>query len=147
MTSLSDNTIDGLIRRIKTVRSVSDFVFAAEYPPREMPHPIGKYVVTVINAGMRIKRRFVGDRVAGNAQGTLYQITLRLRVYAPAQTSGAALLRATCLLADAVELSDSERSVQDLSFSGIAYDPAAHTVYRDLTVTLFCMAAGEVQDD
>lgn len=147
MISLADNTIDDLIRRVRRVRSMENYVFAAEYPPRETPHPIERYVVTPVNTEMRIKRRFVGDRIAPDRTGTLFQAGLLLRVYAPEKSVGSALLRATSLLADAVEAADEDRIVQDIAFSCIHYDPTVHTVYRDLTVTLWLALSGEAQDD
>lgn len=147
MTTLTDNTIDGLIKRIKAIRPVSEFVFSSEYPPREMPNPIGKYVVTVGNTGTRIAERFIGDRAAADRKGALYQVTLRLRMYAPESSAGAALLRASSLLADAVERADTERAVQDIVLSGVVYDTAARTVYRDLTVTLMYVLSEVERDD
>lgn len=147
MTTSADNTIDELIKRVKALRAMSCFVFASEYPPREAPYPIDRYVVTAVNAGMRIKRRFVGDLVAEDRKGALYQTTLRLRVYAPQNSSGAALLRATSLLCDALEHADAQRIVQDISFSDISYDTTARTVRRDLTVTLYLLLSEEVPDD
>lgn len=147
MTSLADNTIDELIRRVKAISPVGEFVFASEYPPREMPNPINRYVVTVGNTDVRIKRRFIGDRIAARRRGTLYHVTLRLRVYAPENSAGAALLRATALLADAVEKADTDRALQDLSLSGIVYDTTARTVYRDLTLTLGYALGKEADDD
>lgn len=147
MTSLTDNTIDELIKRVKTIAAVSDFVYTAEYPPREMPNPIGKYVVTVGNTGVRASRRFIGNRAADDRRGVLYEVTVRMRVYAPEESSGAALLRASSLLADAVDQADTDRMVQDIALSGIVYDTTARTVYRDLTLTLGMVLSGEVQDD
>ena len=147
MTTLTDNTIDELIKRVKALRPVGDFVFASAYPPREIAYPIGRYTVAVGNTGMRIKRRFVGDRVASDRKGTLYQVMLCLRLYAPVNSAGAALLRASCLLADAVEHADDDRAVQDIAFSGVAYDTAARTLYRDLTLTLVYVLSEEVRDD
>ena len=147
MTSLADNTIDELIKRVREIRSVSDFVFTSEYPPREMPNPIGKYAVAVGNTATRVKRRFVGDRSAADRRGALYETVLRLRVYAPENSSGAALLRASSLLADAIGTADDDRLVQDVALSAVVYDTTARTVYRDLTVTLAYILSEEENDD
>ena len=147
MTTSMDNTIDELIRRIKEDRAVSDFVFLSAYAPRERPNPIGKYVVTVENTGVGIKHAFIGSRVAEGERGALYECTVRLRTYAPENTSGSALLRATSLLADAADRADTDRCVQDMHLFGIVYDAVTRTVYRDLTITLACVLSEEVCDD
>ena len=147
MTSLTDNTIDELIKRVKATPAVSGFVFASEYPPREMPNPIGKYVVSVGNTGVRTSRRFIGDRIADNRKGVLFEVTVRLRVYAPEESSGAALLRASSLLADAVERADTDHAIWDSALSCVVYDTTARTVYRDLTLTLGYVLSEEVLHD
>lgn len=147
MTSLADNTIDELIRRVKAQPTVGCFVFASEYPPREMPNPIDKYVVTVGNAGVVPCRRFLGDRVAADSRGSLYEAALRLRVYAPENSAASALLRASSLLADAVERADADRALQSLSLDGVVYDTTARTVYRDLRLTLAYVLCEEACDD
>lgn len=147
MTSLADNTIDELMKRVRALRGVSEFVFSSEYPPREMPSPIGKYVVTVGNTELRAKIRFVGAQPAPDRRGALYEAILRLRVYAPENSSASALLRASSLLADAVERADSDRCVQDIVLSQVVYDATARTVYRDLTVTVWLVLSEEAHDD
>ena len=147
MTTSADNTIDELIKRVREIRGVSEFVFAAEYPPRETPNPIGKYVVTVGNTATGVKRRFVGGRTAVDRRGALYEIVVRLRVYAPEHSSAATLLRASSLLADAVEKADCDCIVQDVALSQVVYDTTARTVYRDVTATVWLLLSEEVQDD
>ena len=147
MTSLADNTIDELIKRVKALTQQYGFVFAAEYPAREMPNPIGKYIVTVGNTGVKTSRRFLGDRVTRGRTGVLYEIGLRLRVYAPEESSGAALLRASSLVADAVEQADKDHALWDIDLTGVAYDTAARTVYRDVTVTLGYVLGREAADE
>ena len=147
MTTLVDNTIDELIRRVKASAAVSDFIFASEYPPRLAPNPVDRYLVTVGDTRVRTLRRFVGDRVSADSKGVLYEITLRLRIYAPEGSSGAALLRASSLLNDAVEIADTDKMVTDTELSCVAYDAVERTAYRDLTVTLNYLASGEVRDD
>lgn len=147
MTSSADNTIDELIKRVKASPVLSGFVFASEYPPRELPNPITKYIVAVGNTGVGTAYRFIGDRVAGDRKGAVYEVALRLRVYAPEDSSGAALLRATSLLADAVERADTGHAIWELSLSGIAYDTAARTVYRDLNLKLGYLLSEEAEHD
>ena len=147
MTSLTDNTIDELIKRVKASPAMSELVYASEYPPRDLPSIMDKYVVTVSNTGVEVLRQFVGDAVADGRRGALYGCELRLRVYSPSESAGAALLRVTSLLYDAVCRADTDGAVQDMSLSGISYDDTAHTVYRDLTVRLGYVLSEEARHD
>ena len=136
MTSKIDNTIDELVRRVKECPAVADFAFNNAFPPRDIVHPIPKYLVTVENTGVSTGERFIGDSIAGEAKGPLYDVSLRFRTYAPSNTSAAALLRASSQRADAVERSDTARVICSSELSAVAYDATARTLYRDLIVRL-----------
>ena len=147
MTSTIDNTIDELMRRVKQRAAVGDFAFVAAYPPRPAPFPIGKYTVTAHSSGVKAGEYFIGDRVRGSDRGALYQTQLRLRVYAPAKTSGGALLRASALLADALERSDCDRIVQSIELGAIGYDDSIRSLYRDVDARLCLVLSEEAEHD
>ena len=118
MTTLIDNRIDELISRVKKHGAITDFCFIPAYPPNKTPNPVKKYTVAAENLGTKEKRVFIGNRAGRSLNGRLYEVKLRLRVYAPSYTSGSSLLRACALLADALEAED-RRSCQaaaDASF-------------------------------
>lgn len=143
MTSLIDNNIDELIKRVRARTAVSDMVFMTAYPPRELANPIEKYTVTVNNTGVKIAQTFIGEAVGFGKRGSLYDVFLTLRVYAPRHTSSAALLRASSLLFDALDGCDSEDAISDLALGEVGYDNAARTYYRDLRVRLSYLLIGE----
>ena len=136
MTTAADNKIDELISRVKEHGAIADFCFIPAYPPHKAPSPVKKYTVAVENTSMREKRVFVGNRAGERLIGRLYESQLRLRVYAPEHSSGSALLRASAMLADAIEAEDVERYITATGFSGISYDTASRTGFRDIAVTL-----------
>lgn len=136
MITAADNKIDELISRVKKHGAIVDFCFIPAYPPNKTPNPIKKYTVAVENRSTREKRVFVGNKAGIRLNGRLYEVALRLRVYAPERSSGAALLRASAMLADALEAEDDERYIVATSFSGIGFDTSSRTEYRDIEATL-----------
>ena len=147
MMTLTDNTIDGLVRRVKAEPAVSGFVFASAYPPADAPYPVGKYHITVENTGVKRTQLFVGSAVGSGMKGCVYEAKLRVRVYAPRKSSGAALLRASSLVADAFERADTEGLISEISLGGICYDGVTRTDHRDISVTLCGVMCREANDD
>lgn len=143
MTSLIDNNIDELIKRVRTRTAVSDMVFMSAYPPRETPNPIDKYTVAVTQTGVKRSQAFVGDAVGTGRRGSLYEVSVTLRIYAPRNTSASALLRSSTLLYDALTASDIDGAIADIALGKVEYDNVVRTVYRDLRLTLCRLLSGE----
>ena len=129
MTSV-DNRIDRLIGRVKAHGAMRAFVFIPGYPAHKTPNPVTKYTVAVTDEEVRVSRRFIEE------------VKLCLRVYAPENSSGASLLRASAMLMDAVEACDPDREIESVSLSGIGFDTASRTEYRDVNVTLRFLSGG-----
>lgn len=136
MTSSTENRIDEWIARVKSHGAMAAFAFLPGYPAHKTPNPVTKYTVAVTNSEQKVSRFFIGHRMTSDQQGRLVDIELRLRVYAPEGSSGSSLLRASALLTDALEAQDSERMIRSLSLSGIGYDTASRTEYRDVIARL-----------
>ena len=143
MTSLIDNNIDELIRRVRQQSAMSDVVFMTAYPPRELPNPVTEYTVAVNHTGIKTAQVFVGEAVGAGRKGRLYDAALVLRTYAPRHTAASALLRITALLADAIEAADTDGAVAQISLGEVVYENAARTVYRDVNVSLRYLISGE----
>lgn len=143
MTSLIDNNIDGLIKRVRESTAVSDIVFMAAYPPHALPNPISRYTAAVNNMSVKTSQVFIGDAVGDSLKGSLYDVDLIIRVYAPRNTSASALLRMTSLLYDALDASDIDGAIEEMSMGGIVYENTARTVYRDISVRLRWLLCGE----
>ena len=146
MTTLTDNTIDELIKRVKAQPGLECFLFASAYPPRDAPYPVGRYYVTVENSGVKRTQLFIGSAVGEGKKGAVYEVKLKARVYAPCKSSGSALLRASSVLADAFERADVCRWLRELSLGGINYDGVTRTQYRDLFLTLSTVLFEEAED-
>jgi hypothetical protein len=143
MTSLIDNNIDELIRRVRQYGAASELVFAAAYPPRETPNPVGKYMVAVNNTGVRKAQVFIGDTVGTGRRGRLYEASVTLRIYAPRNSGASALLRVSSLLYDALEACDDDGAIAEISLGEVAYENSLRTVYRDLRLKLQWLLSGE----
>lgn len=136
MTSSTENRIDEWIARVMKHGAMAAFAFIPAYPAHKTPNPVTKYTVAVTNNMQKVSRFFIGNRIGENKTGKLYEINLRLRVYAPEGSSGASLLRASAMLSDALEAQDSERLITELSLSGIGFDTASRTEFRDVIARL-----------
>ena len=136
MTSSTENRIDEWIARVKQRGAMRAFAFIPGYPAHKKPNPVTKYTVAVTGSKQKISRFFIGDRVGSNTKGRLYEVELTLRVYAPENSSGSSLLRASALLMDAFEAEDIDRAIYSLSLSGVGFDTASRTEYRDVIARL-----------
>lgn len=136
MTSSIENRIDEWIARVKNHGAMKAFAFIPGYPAHKTPNPITKYTVAVTDSTEMVSRYFIGNRIGANQAGRMYEVELKLRVYAPEDSSGSSLLRASALLMDAFEAEDVDRAVYSLSLSGIGFDTASRTEYRDVIARL-----------
>lgn len=136
MKTSTENRIDEWIARVKRRDAIAAFAFIPGYPAHKTPNPVTKYTVAVFEKERKAAEYFIGNRVGSGTAGRLYEIGLCLRVYAPEGSSGASLLRAASLLSDALEAEDSERAIVTLSLSGIGFDTASRTEYRDIDARL-----------
>ena len=135
MTS-TDNRIDELISRLKAAEGMDNFTFVPAFPPDKTPNPVKKYTVAAETCGIENDAEFIGGSIGAGERGRLVKATLRLRVYAPQGSSGASLLRASSLAVSALERADRDRLITAVSLSGIGYETAAHSEYRDINVQL-----------
>ena len=136
MTSSTENRIDEWIERVKERRAMTAFAFLPGYPAHKTPNPVTKYTVAVFEKENKTSAFFIGDRTGLNVKGRLFDVQLCLRVYAPEGSSGSSLLRASAMLMDAFEAEDRECAIAALSLSGIGYDTASRTEYRDVVAHL-----------
>ena len=136
MTSSAENRIDEWIGRVKQRGAMAAFAFVPAYPANKTPNPVAKYTVAVTAQEVKTACCFIGGVTKTGTKGRLYDIRLLLRVYAPERSPGSSLLRASAMLADALEAQDSERLIRSLELSDIGYDTAARTEYRDVVAWL-----------
>ncbi len=142
-----DNRIDELISRVKARGGMEGFAFLPAYPPHKTPYPVRKYTVAVESRETHDSAIFIGDKVGGSERGRLVEADLRMRVYAPQESSGTALLRASSMVADTLIKSDFDGILRSVSMSGIEYDTSAHSEYRDINAVLRIIIEEEEPDE
>ncbi len=143
MYALIDNTIDELITRARRYDAVADMAFLTAFPPDQTPNPIDRFTTAVICKDVKKSQLFIGNAVGRDRNGSIYDVDLLLRVYAPRNAASFALLRKTALLADALEAADTDGAIAAISLGRVVYESAAHTVYRELQVDLRWLLSGE----
>lgn len=129
MTSV-ENIIDAMLSCVKKKEYLQDFAFIPGYPAHKTPNPVTKYTVAVVNNEVTVKWEGIGCR----DQWRVFEVLLTLRVYAPEGSSGSALLRASSLLMNALESTDPWFEISEMKLSGIGFDTASRTEYRDVIV-------------
>ena len=132
MKALIVNRLDEWISRVRSAGAAAAFTFIPGFPAHKTPSPITNYTVAVTESFDKASRFFIGNRIFPGRSGSIHEIELRLRVYAPEGSSGSSLLRASTLLMNALEAQDSENAIDSLILSGIGYDTAARVEYRDV---------------
>ena len=143
MITSTDNRIDELISRVKATPCMDSLVFLPAFPPHKTPYPVRKYTVAAELREVEDEVSFIGGMIDRTERGRLVKASLRLRVYAPQGTSEAALLRVSSMVAHAVETADRDGLLRALSLSGIEYDTAAHSEFRDITARLLLIVREE----
>ena len=136
MTSSIENRIDEWIGRVKARPGIAAFAFIPGFPAHKTPNPVTKYTVAVTEKEVKASSWFIGDRTGLNLKGKLYDVHLCLRVYAPEGSAGSSLLRASAMLMDAFEAEDKDCAVAELYLSGIGFDTASRTEFRDVVARL-----------
>ena len=143
MTQIESN-IDEFILRLKNDAELKDFAFTKAYSRNYVPNPIDKFVVAVNTLDTKIKKEFIGKSIGENIQGKIYETKVRLRVYAKTKDHASSLVEATYMLSKKIQSHDTENLIESISLTGISYDGAVKTVYRDIeTIFCYCLCEGE----
>ena len=139
MTQIETN-VHKMVSRIKRDKSMKDITFVKGFSNTDHPDPLLEYMVAVSTLDTQVGTRFVGDKVGENISGSMYNTSLKFRVYAPKNAGGDGLTALCYELCEAIKRSDTLKVLQDIKTSGIAFDDNAKTVYRDVVCELsFCL--------
>lgn len=134
------NSIDELIKRVKANDELCECTFVKGFMGNEHSNPQTKYMIAVSTPDIDTGDSFVGNNVSENLKGRLYEVNVRLRVYAPKNAGGDGLSKIVNLLSSALKDSDILNVIVKLEQSPIAFDSNASTVYRDVKVQMsFCL--------
>ncbi len=135
-----ENYINELVHKIKKNSTFDDCVFVKGFSAFEFPNPNTDYMIAVSTLDSAVGVEFCGDNVGENLSGSIFNATVKFRVYAKKNEGGDGLLALATSLCDVVKKCDSENTLTDITVSPIAFDNDAMTVYRDVVASLsFCL--------
>ncbi|MBE6824880.1 MAG: hypothetical protein E7513_05985 [Ruminococcaceae bacterium] len=135
-----ENYIDELVLKIKEDDSLSQYCFVKGFSAREFPDPLVGYIIAVSTLDTQVGVEFLSQAVGENLCGSMYNMTLKFRVYAPKNEGGEGLLALAHTLCETLRKNDSENVIQNITTSSISFDNDAMTVYRDVVAELsFCL--------
>ncbi len=139
MTQIEHN-VEALVRRIKADENLSGYCFVKGFSACEHPNPLESYLIAVSTLDAQVGTRFVGDEVGKRLSGSMYNATLKFRVYAPKNDGGEGLATLCYELCEAIKRCDTQNVCESIKTSGIAFDNEAMTVYREIIAELsFCL--------
>lgn len=134
------SSIDELVKKIKKDEALSDLCFVKGFSFNEQPAPLNSYMIAVSTLDAQIGTQFVSDAVGENLKGSMYDATLKFRIYAPKNKGGEGLVALATDLCNAIRKNDAENVCNDIKVSGISFDEQMMSVYRDVVAQLsFCM--------
>lgn len=134
------SNIDELVLRIKRDEPFSDICFVKGFNTQEHPNPLTGYLIAVSTLDTQVGTQFVADALGENMSGSMYNATLKFRLYAPKNDGGDGLSTLAYELCESIKKCDTLNVLEDIKVSGIAFDNDANTVYRDVVAQLsFCI--------
>lgn len=134
------NTIDELVRKIKADEAFHNITFVKGFSFSEHQNPFDDYLIAVSKLDSQQSSSFVGDSVGENLRGSMYEMTVKFRIYAPKNEGGDGLVELSNQMSESIKKHDVYNACQDIKISSIAFDESAMTVYRDVVALMsFCV--------
>lgn len=134
------NMIEQFVKSIKTDESFCDICFVKGFSKSEYPDPFSEYMIAVSTLDSHLSSQFVGDIVAQNIKGNLFEVTVKFRIYAPKNDGGDGLVSISNQMCESIKKHDTKNFCQEVTVSPIAFDDDAKTVYRDVVALMsFCV--------
>ena len=134
------NIIDELVKNIKKDDAFSDICFVKGFSVTENPDPFSSYMIAVSTLDSTVSVEFCSDNVGEDLSGSIFNSTVKFRVYSKKNEGGDGLLALCTSLCDVIRKNDNENMLTGISISSIAFDNDAMTVYRDVVASLsFCL--------
>lgn len=139
MTQIEDN-ISALVKRIKEDSSLCDYTFVNGFKGAEHEYPLKDYLIAVSTLDQQVGKEFVGNKVGEKLSGSMYNCTLKFRLYAPKNAGGEGLSSLACTLTQAIKKNDTQSVCESVKVTPISFDTDMMTVYRDVVAELsFCV--------
>lgn len=134
------NIIDELVKNIKRDDDFSDICFVKGFSVTENPDPFSNYMIAVSTLDSHMQSDFLGDIVGENLTGSMFEVTVKFRIYAPKNDGGDGLVDMSNRMCESIKRHDVHSVCKDIKVSSIAFDEGAMTVYRDVVALMsFCV--------
>lgn len=134
------NIIDELVKDIKRDDDFSDICFVKGFSVTENPDPFSNYMIAVSTLDSHMQSDFLGDIVGENLTGSMFEVTVKFRIYAPKNDGGDGLVDMSNRMCESIKRHDVHSVCKDIKVSSIAFDEGAMTVYRDVVALMsFCV--------
>ena len=134
------NIIDELVKNIKRDDDFSDICFVKGFSVTENPDPFSNYMIAVSTLDSHMQSEFLGDIVGENLTGSMFEVTVKFRIYAPKNDGGDGLVDMSNRMCESIKRHDVHSVCKDIKVSSIAFDEGAMTVYRDVVALMsFCV--------
>lgn len=135
-----ENSITQLVQKIKNTKALSECIFVKGHKGTECANPLLNYTIVVSVCDIESSSQFIGESVGENLNGSIVNIGVKFRIYAPKKSGGDALLEKAVNLSSTIKNCDDQNLCQGIEVSGIAFDSDMLTVYRDVVAKLsFCL--------
>ena len=139
MTQIEDN-ISTLLKKIKEDESLVDYTFVNGFMGAEHEYPLKGYLIAVSTLDQQVGTQFVGCKAGEKLSGSMYNCSLKFRLYAPKNAGGEGLSSLACTLIEAIKRSDTQSICDNITATEISFDTDMMTVYRDVVIELsFCV--------
>lgn len=139
MTQIEDN-INALLKKIKEDESLVDYTFVNGFGASDHEYPLKGYLIAVSTLDQQVGKEFLGNRLSDNLTGSIYNCTLKFRLYAPKSAGGEGLSSLAYTLTQAIKKCDTQSVCESINATPINFDTDMMTVYRDVIAELsFCV--------
>lgn len=137
---LIENSIDEFVRRVKKDDAFKDICFVKGYSSAPEGELSDEYLIAVSQLDSKVGTSFLGDYAGENLQGSMYDITLKFRIFARKDVGGQGLVTLSHELTRALKENDNSRICGEIKVLPVAFCDDAMCVYRDVHVLLsFCI--------
>lgn len=139
MTQIQTN-IDEFVSKVKHDKRLSGYRFIKGFCARQNQNPLYEDVIAVSVMDTQQCTNFVGSCAKDSVKGSVFDLSVKFRIYARKSAGGDGLSTLAFTLCDVIRDCDNQSCIKDVAVTGIAFDENARTVYRDVVAEFsFCL--------
>ncbi|MBQ6626037.1 MAG: hypothetical protein IIX27_01950 [Ruminococcus sp.] len=137
---LIENSIDEFVRKVKKDEALKNICFIKGYSSAPSYELTDDYLIAVSQLDSKVGTSFLGDYAGENLKGSMYDLTLKFRIFARKDVGGQGLVTLSNELTRAIKENDTASVCSDIKILPVAFCDDAMCVYRDVHVQMsFCV--------